>query len=117
MRQLTYAFTDDPIAGLQLAAEFLMMLASIILLISTFVKLSFLVIIYVVLAIVQALYLLTFSIATCVMKINIIANFSWSACIAYWLWVAFSSGISLYFIYIAISYYKLKSTEDQLTDF
>ncbi|XP_034481368.1 uncharacterized protein LOC117787033 [Drosophila innubila] len=112
--QRKYVFTDDPNGACQLASEFVMMLASIILLISTMVKWSFLIIVYVVIAALQTLYLLIYSIVSCIMSINVIANFSLSACIAYWLWVVLSFGTSPYFIYIAISYYKLKTSEDNV---
>ncbi|XP_060655786.1 uncharacterized protein LOC132791027 isoform X1 [Drosophila nasuta] len=107
-----YVFTGELTGACQLAAEFLLLFSSIILLISTMVKFSFFVIVYLIIIVTQILYLLVYSIVSCAMKINILANYSKNVCIAYWLWVIFYCLTSLYFIYIAISYYKSKQTAD-----
>jgi len=54
------------------------------------------VIVYIVLAAVQTVYSLIFSIVSCSMKINSIANFSLEACIAQWLWIGLSSSKLVY---------------------
>ncbi|XP_064545121.1 uncharacterized protein LOC135433091 isoform X1 [Drosophila montana] len=91
---------------LQLVPEFLMIIAAIFLFIYTIAHITFFVFLYVILAGSLMLYVLGFSIFSTIMRSNMIVNESKMYLIAYWIYVAFSFVTTIYFLYIALSYYK-----------
>ncbi|KRF85132.1 uncharacterized protein Dvir_GJ25982, isoform C [Drosophila virilis] len=91
---------------LQLLPEFLMIIAGILLFIYTLAHIAALLLLYVILASSLCLYVLAFSIVSTTMGSNMIVNESKMHLIAYWMYMAFSLVSMVYFMYIAVSYYK-----------
>ncbi|KRF85131.1 uncharacterized protein [Drosophila virilis] len=105
--RIKYLFpVNDLNVMLQLLPEFLMIIAGILLFIYTLAHIAALLLLYVILASSLCLYVLAFSIVSTTMGSNMIVNESKMHLIAYWMYMAFSLVSMVYFMYIAVSYYK-----------
>ncbi|XP_023178222.2 uncharacterized protein LOC111604402 [Drosophila hydei] len=96
-------FTNSNVI-LQMVPEFATFVASVSLFIYAVGYCKFLVLTYVVITVAQISYFVLYSIVSTVMGTNLIVNAGKPHIIAYWLYLPYNLGTSLYFIYIALSY-------------